>query len=161
MALVALLYALALAPQTAPLVLELCVFGLMRHLDDNDILAVILSDSPLVLMYGVGVGLSAVFGSADPIRWRGYATAIGALSGLGFALTYALVAIVNDTTLASSCSETAACGWLTAFQAPTLNVLGVYALEALALALVGALVGGWLRASAPPAPPARFVDIAG
>jgi len=142
----------------APLLFELLALGLAHRLGTNDMFALLLSGAPVALVFGVGVTLAAVFGAARAERWRLRAATIGALVGVGYALTYAVLAVSVLATPPGPCGGFGGCVLESAFRIGIPTTLIAYGAEGLGFALVGATVGGWLRASAPPA---RFVDIAG
>lgn len=112
------------------------------------------------LVFGVGVTVGAIFGSAGPARWRGRASAIGALVGLGYALTmYALTNELAYGRTGAQCSGFVGCVLGMALVCSNESFIPTYGVYGLWLALAGGLVGGWLRArataaSAPVATPA-------
>lgn len=144
-----------------PLLLEALVFVLARRVGANDVLGLLISDAPVALAFGVGVALAAALGANDPIRWRRRATAIGALVGVGYAGVYVGLAVAARLTPPGPCSGFGGCVLEAAFQIGIPTFLIAYGAEGLGFALVGATVGGWLRARAPRAPAGRFTDIAG
>ena len=149
----------------APLLLDVLLLALLHNLETTNILGqildLLLSNAPVALMFGVGVTLTAVFGADDPARWRLRAAAIGALVGVGYALTYLALAVVQWKTPLGPCSGFGGCVLEGAFHLGVLTLLVTFGAEAFELALVGATVGGWLRARAPRAPAGLFTDIAG
>jgi len=119
----------------------------------------LINDAPIVLNFGVAVLLAAVFGADDSATWRRHATRVGALVGLGGAVVLVGGAIVSSAASQYSCVEAVGCGGGAHFVTPTNLTFLVYAIEAVVVALLGALVGGWLRVRAPRAPAKRLVDI--
>jgi len=97
-------------------------------------------------LFGVALGLGVVFGR-NGVRWRWRSAGVGALLGGGFLLPTVALAMLLHFTPPGACYGGEGCGLgilFAQFGIPAL--LFEQASEAVALALVGATLGGWLRA---------------
>lgn len=114
--------------------------------DSQNTLNVLFDPATTTTVFGIALGLGIVFSRASTSGWRVRAASTGWWLGLGFAFPFAVLVVAFLIAPPGQCFA-GACGLPILYPISLIIILIEQLLEGLALALVGATLGGWLRAS--------------